>query len=88
MTNDELKDHLDDRLDTFANTMREMKGDVHDIKRGMYGDQKNKVPGLIELPPRVSSLEETRKKLLWGVGGAILVLEVLWHIGKELIPHI
>lgn len=88
MTNDQLKDHIDDRMDSFGSTMKEMRSEVHDIKRGLYGDQKNKVPGLIDLPPRVYSLEESRKKALWILGGIIALLEAALHIAKEFIPHI
>lgn len=85
MSNDELKEHFDERFDSMAKTMQNITSEVHEIKRGLYGDQRNKVAGLIDLPPRVGSLEESRKKALWVAGGIIAVLEFAWHLLKELI---
>lgn len=56
--------------------LQEILEEVHTIKRGLYGDEKNKTKGLIQKQEedharfekneaRISSLEESRTKLKW-----------------------
>lgn len=71
------------KLDKLISMVQTMSAEVDTIKRGVYGDQANKVPGLIdtdrEQHQRLKSLEDTRKKALWVFGGGFGVLEGLWH---------
>lgn len=71
------------KLDKLIGMVETLSDEVSTVKRGVYGDAANKVPGLIdtdrEQHKRIKSLEETRKKALWFAGGGIGVLEGLWH---------
>lgn len=71
------------KLDKLIGMVKTMSAEVDTIKRGVYGDAANRVPGLIDTDReqhlRLKSLEETRKKALWAFGGAFGVFEGLWH---------
>lgn len=71
------------KLDKLMSELKSVRSEVQTIKRGVYGDDDNDVPGLIDHQrnhlERIMSLEETRKKAFWFGTGAIVVLQVLWH---------
>lgn len=71
------------KLDELIGMVKTMSTEVATIKRGVYGDEANQVPGLIhtdrEQHKRIKSLEETRKKTIWVAAGAFGVIEGLWH---------
>lgn len=69
--------------------LKRIEGDVQTIKRGMYGDEQNNVKGLIALDDekhrRIKKLEESKKKLLWFIGGALTIVELLVQTYKYFI---
>ncbi len=76
---DREQNHLDGRLDKIDLALE-------DISRGIYGDPKNKIPGVLDNVAthhiRLKSLEETRKKALYWLGGAgavVIFLVELFH---------
>lgn len=70
MTTEEKVDHI---LET-----------VDEISRGLYGDNKNKIPGVIDNVAthhtRLKSLEESRKKVLYWLGGASAVIIMIVEV--------
>jgi hypothetical protein len=72
--------------------MEEIGDKVESIDRGLYGDAKNKVVGLMqkqfEVEDRVKVLEDKDKKRMWiaaGFSSAItLVVPVVWDWIKKL----
>lgn len=63
-----------------------MENEIHEIKRGVYGDPVNRVKGLIdtdrEQHTRIKSLEDGRKKFLYFGGGALVIIEIIIQIIK------
>jgi hypothetical protein len=72
--------------------MEEIGDKVESIDRGLYGDAKNKVVGLMqkqfEVEDRVKVLEDKDKKRVWMVAGfssaASFTLPMLWDWFKKL----
>lgn len=73
-----------DEREYFDGKFLHIHNDVDELRRGIYGDPKNKVKGLIdtdrEQHERIKSLEDTRKKGLWVGGGILLALQGFWHL--------
>src|SRR6185295_18143589 len=86
-TLDSLKQMLEGFIDTQKAHNKNILDDVHTIKRGVYGDEKNKVKGLIqtdiEQHERIKSLEDTRRKFIYMATAAVLVIEGLIHLLKS-----
>jgi len=84
MESNEMK-HIDKRFD-------ELQDVVDQIKRGLYGDKANNVPGLIAVHAetkadhhrRISKVEKSVMKFLWFGGGAMMAIEIVWILFKEL----
>lgn len=78
-----MSDTESNKLDELIGMVKTMSTEVATIKRGVYGDQANKVPGLIdtdrEQHQRIKSLENTRSKFIWWTGGAFAAIEAFWH---------
>jgi hypothetical protein len=74
--------HINARFDKLDSAIEE-------IRRGLYGDLTNKVPGLvverIKDHERIVKLEETKKKAIWWGAGAIFAIEMTWHYLKDKI---
>lgn len=72
---------IDQRIDNLSE-------EVDVVKRGVYGDEKNSVPGLIQNSEsqnkRIKVLEEIKKRFVWIAGGVLLVIEAI-HYAKELL---
>lgn len=64
---------IDALLQKFDSHARETKEELSTIKRGIYGDPLNKVPGLIDTDKdqdrRIKELEEQRKKQKYTMAG-------------------
>lgn len=64
-----------------------MEVEIHTIKRGIYGDEQNRVKGLIDTDQeqhiRIKNLEETKKQAVWFFGGMLIVIEIVWQFLKE-----
>lgn len=77
------RQHIDSRFDQLADYMKKQGTEIAEIKRGVYGDATNKVPGLIDTDKsqheRIKSLEDTRKKVLYWGSGILVTLELFWH---------
>ena len=69
-------------MDEIKKMLGELHLDVHDIKRGVYGDPKNKVKGLVDLRDDVDSLKDSKKKTFWVLVGAGAVIEFIIHIAN------
>lgn len=58
-----------------------MSTEIHTISRGVYGDEKNGVKGLIQTNQEQQSdidiLKLDKKKLIWTVCGAFIVVELI-----------
>lgn len=76
-------------LEHIQEQLGEILVKVNSIELGVYGDEKNKIPGLIDHQKghhdRIKSLEESRKKALWYGSGALLTLNALYHFIKDKI---
>ena len=83
---------MEKEIREIRDMVQTIQNDVHTIKRGVYGDPKNKVRGLIETDleqhDRIKTLEEHRKKAFWILTGLLIAVEILGWIGKILIPAI
>lgn len=75
-----------DQLAQITATLKRMENEIHEIKRGVYGDPINRVKGLIETDQeqhkRIKTLENGHKKLLWFGGGVLAITEVIIQIIK------
>jgi hypothetical protein len=82
MTTEETS-HIDKRFDSLEKSIKELATETAEIKRGVYGDAKNQVPGLIQTDrnqdERLTSLENTRSKFIWWTAGALAAVEGVWH---------
>lgn len=71
----------------FESKFNPLQTRVDDLYRGVYGDEQNSVPGLIDTDKsqhqRIKSLEDLRKKVLWIGAGIMVALEGLWHFFSE-----
>lgn len=78
------KRHIDKGFEEVKGMIVILSGEVQEIHRGVYGDKKNGVKGLIdtdkEQHERIKSLEDTRKKGLWIGSGVLLALQGVWHL--------
>ena len=76
-----------EKLDEILVRTSEIKSEVDAINRGLYGDPKNKVPGLLDRQDiderRISAIENNQKKFFAIVGGIVVVLEVAWNFIKH-----
>lgn len=68
-------------LDDFSKQLTRIETDVQTIKRGVYGDQQNKVKGLIQTDQeqhlRIKKLENVKSKVIWIGLGIILAFEAI-----------
>jgi hypothetical protein len=66
--------------------LNRMETEIQTIKRGVYGDQQNKVKGLIqtdlEQHVRIKKLEDVKKKAIWIAAGFILAVEGIMALIK------
>ena len=73
-------------LENLADTLEELRKELHTIKRGVYGDEPNGVIGLIRTDmaqhERIKSLEDFKKKTVWIGGGLLALVEVLAHANE------
>jgi hypothetical protein len=62
--------------------------EVSEIRRGLYGDDLNKMPGLMqkhyEVAAKVDKLEDHRKKAIWWGMGLIAGLQFAWFFVRKL----
>ncbi len=77
---DREESHFNSRFDKLDNAIEE-------IRRGVYGDIPNKVPGLIADRRQDHELlmkhEEIKKKAIWWGAGFIVAIELVWHSVKH-----
>jgi hypothetical protein len=79
-----------EKIDVLIQKVDEIKIEVDTIKRGIYGDQKNKVSGLIDRQDlderRISAIEGNQKRffaVLGMIGVAVQVaLNLVWDYVK------
>jgi hypothetical protein len=79
-----------EKIDVLIQKVDEIKIEVDTIKRGIYGDQKNKVAGLIDRQDlderRISAIEGNQKRffaVLGMIGVAVqVVLNLVWDYVK------
>jgi hypothetical protein len=71
----------DNRLDEMFALQKKTLDEVGSIKRAIYGDGINKVPGLIERQlsdeTDIRRLKDSRKKFMWIVAGFVAALQFL-----------
>lgn len=85
-----MSDVEKDKLDELLSMTMEIKNDVDAINRGLYGDPKNKVSGLIDRQDmderRIAAIEGNQKKffaVLGFIGVAVQVaLNLVWDYVK------
>ena len=74
-------------LGKIESDMRIMKEELHQVKRGVYGDPANKTPGLIDTDisqhHRIKKLEEVKNKFLWTAGGITAVVSFILYLLKK-----
>ena len=73
-----MSEKENDKLDKILSRMDEHSEELQTIRRGIYGDKENGVPGLLandkDQEKRLKSLEEFKKKIVYTVGGITLVV--------------
>jgi hypothetical protein len=73
---------------TSEEKLDKILSEVDQIKRGLYGDAVNKVPGLMqdhyELKTDVKKLKDGRKKIMWVSAGFIAAVQAIWFYLKEI----
>jgi hypothetical protein len=84
----EDKEYLDEKFAFTNHQTASLKTTVDKIERGVYGDEDNDVPGLLQNSRdhhrRIKVFEEIKKKAIWISAGVLLVAEAI-HYLKELI---
>lgn len=75
------------KLDVLLVKMDEMMIELDTIKRGLYGDQKNKVPGLLERQDRdeqrISSIENKQFKFYAVLTGVFVAVQIIYNFIKD-----
>lgn len=75
-------------MQTIETKIDKILSETEAIKRGLYGDEFNKRPGLMqehyELKADVVKLKEGRKKIMWLSAGFIFAVELVYFIIKEM----
>lgn len=75
-----------DPIAEITATLKRMEGEIHTIKRGVYGDEPNGVEGLIATDKkqhiRIKSLEDGRKKFVYFGLGVMGVIEIIIQVIK------
>lgn len=73
-------------LEEIGVTLKRMEEEILTIKRGVYGDQPNKIKGLIETDreqhERIKKLENLKNKAIWVLAGAIGLFEGLHWLNE------
>lgn len=83
----------DEDKEWFDGKFGHLDKEVATIKRGVYGDKDNDVPGLIDkqkdmqeeldiAKADIKDIHDTKRKVLWVGGGGLGVLEAIWHFFK------
>jgi hypothetical protein len=71
-----------------ATQTQNILNEMSEVKRALYGDEKNLVLGLMERQlkdeVRLTKLENTKKHVIWFTLGAITVIETIWKIYTHL----
>ena len=75
-------------LQTFVtsqeNTNKQVLAELSTIHRGLYGDDKNKTPGLIERQEedeeRISRLEKWNERIMWIWGAVVTLVVGAWEL--------
>lgn len=74
------------KFDQFADTTR---GELETIKRGIYGDERNQVKGLIERQTeqdkRISRLEKIHYKVIVWEAIILAALQLIWNFIQDQI---
>jgi hypothetical protein len=82
-----MSDKENDKLDKVLSMLHDHSEDLETIKRGIYGDKQNGVPGLLQenkdQEERIKKLEELKKKGTYMVAGVTLAWPVIWHHIKQ-----
>jgi hypothetical protein len=78
-----MSDKENDKLDRILNKLDDHDIKLADIQRGIYGDPKNDVPGLMkenkDQEKRIKELEDLKKKGTYMVAGVTLAWPIIWH---------
>lgn len=73
-----------EKLDKILANQEAQQELIEKMNRGLYGDEHNKQPGLMqkhyEVEGRVGKLEDIKKKAGWIAGGFILAIEAVKEI--------
>lgn len=76
------------RFDEMLTMQKETLVQVSDISRAIYGDEKNKVPGLLERQSAdeadIQKLKDAKKKFVWIASGILIAINGLMHF-KDLV---
>lgn len=99
----EKLDKVERKLDEFYKTLLQFNAQLHEdmktLKRGLYGDDQNKVAGLIDrqdelenmaheklssIHKRVASLEKGHFKTSGIIAGVLVALQILWNFLREI----
>lgn len=75
-----------DPIAEITATLKRMEGEIHTIKRGVYGDEPNGVLGLIDTDKsqdlRIKAIEDKDSKRVWMGLGALAVIEIIIQVIK------
>lgn len=75
-----------DPIAEITATLKRMEGEIHTIKRGVYGDEPNGVLGLIDTDKsqdlRIKAIEDKDNKRVWMGVGALAIIEMIIQVIK------
>lgn len=79
---------IEDKIDEILKLTQQNTNDIAHIKRGLYGDPVNKLPGLIdrqiEDEAEIKKLKDQQSRTLWIVTGFGAAVSVIFNFLKEL----
>jgi hypothetical protein len=82
-----MSDSEKTELAKISGQLESMMDELASIKRGIYGDEKNKYQGLIDRQDRderrIDAIENRQWKSAFIIGGLLVVLEVAWNYLKD-----
>jgi len=74
------------KLEDILQRLHLAEQQINTIQRGVYGDSKNEVKGLIQIvrdiEKTVKQIQDYRKKVIYFSGGALAVIEIIVQIVK------
>lgn len=80
------------KIDAILKLCEKQGNDIDEIKRGLYGDQRNKLPGLIDRQindeKEIAAIKASNEKAKWWAAGftaaLTLIVSVLYNAAKQI----